>query len=141
MSELPVELDALSSKASSDDDKRHAIGVAIALLLVAGRARADAVKGALVAALLAAAVAGAAFAAGWAAHDRLAITAATAFFVLFPLAVRLLRNRGIARLRARFARDGFGPTWRALTPAMATAWLRATPGQRAALLRITKSPP
>jgi hypothetical protein len=138
MTPLPPEFAALS-KAASDGEKRHAIGVVIALVLLAGRARADAVKAGLVAAVVAAGIACAALAAGWR-LDRLGIAAATGFFVLFPLAVRVVRNLGIARLRGRFTRDGFGPTWRALTPELTAAWQRATPGQRAALMRITKGP-
>ncbi|HEY2745965.1 MAG TPA: hypothetical protein VGL86_15120 [Polyangia bacterium] len=63
------------------------------------------------------------------------LVAAIALALAFPVAARLSRSLRIARLRRQFARD---PALAARREAEALA--RATPGQRAALIMITKPP-
>ena len=136
MIELPSELAALSS-AASDEEKRRAIGVAVAVVTLAGRAREDAAVGALVAVAIAAGLELVGAAVGWRAPARW-FGAAIVCCVLFPLAARLVRRVRFARVHRRFSRASFTEAWRVLAPEMAAAWERASPGQRAALLRLTR---
>ncbi len=137
MIELPPELAALS-KAASDDQKRHAIGVAVAVVTLAGRARNDAVVGALFAGAMAAGLLLVGASVGWPVAQR-SFGAAVAFCAIFPLATRVVRRLRFARVRRRFAHGHFEQIWTALGPELAAAWERATPGQRAALLLLTRS--
>jgi len=137
MSELPPELAALS-KAAGEGEERRAIGVAVAVMTLTARAWGDVVVGAVVAAAVALAVEIVGDLVLWALPDR-HYGAAIAFCVAFPLAARLVRRVRLARLRRRFAHASFDDAWRELGPLVAAAWERATPGQRAALMLITKT--
>jgi len=98
----------------------------VALVEGAGR---DALAGAIVAAVLAAAA--------WGASGRWVVGAIT-LCVLFPLAARAWRSLRLAGRRRRFARMELADARRVLAPLVAAAWERASPGQRAALMRITR---
>ena len=129
----------LASSAASDEEKRRALATGVAVVTLAGRSRSDALAGALIAAASAAAVALVGARVGWRAPDW-HFGAAVAFCAIFPLAARLVRRIRFARVRHRFARASVDASWRALAPALTAAWERATPGQRAALMLITKTP-
>ena len=133
MIELPPELAALSN-AASDDEKRRAIAVALAVVTLTGNARADVALAGLVAAAIAAAVELFAARVGWRAPGR-HYGAAIASCLLFPLAARAMRRVRLARVRRRYRRAPLDDTWREV----AAAWQRASPGQRAALLRLAKT--
>lgn len=137
MSTLPPELAALSS-AASDEEKRRALTVAMVIVALAGRARRDAVVGALVALGLAGVAEVVAAVLSWPAPGR-HFAAAVALCVTFPLATRLVHRNRLLRVRRRFAGANVDETWRQLAPEVAAAWERASPGQRAAVIRIAKT--
>jgi hypothetical protein len=137
MSELPSELAALS-KAASADEQRRALAVGVAVVALRGGARRDVVAGAVGAGAVALAVEIVGDLLLWGQPDR-HYGAAIAFAFVFPLAARLARRVRFARLRRRFAGTRFDEAWRELGPLVAAAWEKATPGQRAALMRITKT--
>ena len=124
--ELPPALTALSRASATEDEKRQALELALGIVALVDRAPSDAIVGGIVAA--------AAGYATWLLSGRWLIAATLACFA-FPLAARTLRRMRLRRLRRTFARDGHA-AWRMA----ATAWSRASPGQRAALTRITKPP-
>jgi hypothetical protein len=111
---------------SVEDDRRRGLEAAVAVVVLVGGGWPDAVGGALVAAAIAVAT--------WRLSGRW-LAGAIALALLFPVAARLARRVRVARLRRRFAREP-----EAAARAERAAWERATPGQRAALTRITKPP-
>jgi hypothetical protein len=121
MNELPPELAALS-QATGEDEKRRARETAIAIVALVERGRLDAVVGALVASALALVA--------WRVSGRW-LVGGVALCALFPLAARASRRVRLAWLRRAFTRNQ-DHAWRSA----AIAWQSATPGQRAALMRI-----
>lgn len=103
----------------------------LAIVALAEGAGRDALAGALVAAVLAAVA--------WGASGRW-LVAAIAFCVAFPLAARAWRGLRLGGRRRRFARMDPAEARRTLAPLVAAAWERASPGRRAALMRITRPP-
>lgn len=109
---------------SEADERRRAVERAVAIVLVVDGGRRDAVLGAFAAVAVGAVV--------WLGGAR-PLVAAIALALAFPVVARLSRVGRRARLRGRFTAD------EALAArAEAEALARATPGQRAALLRIAK---
>jgi hypothetical protein len=105
------------------------VDAAVAIIAAVDGGRGDAGVALFVAAALAIAIDIAVAALRWRLPDR-HYAAAIAFGVLFPLAARLATRRRLARLRRLDAGD--------LRLRAAAAWERASPGQRAALLMLTK---
>jgi hypothetical protein len=121
---LPPELAALASAAPGSDEHRRALEVALGIVALVDGGASDAIVGGIVAAAVGYAT--------WLVSARWLVAAILACFA-FPLAARVLRRMRLRRLRRAFARDA-----QAAWKLVATAWQRASPGQRAALMRITK---
>ncbi len=107
-----------------DDERRRALERAVAIVMLVDGGRRD--VGAGVLAAIAIGVAAWRVSASW-------LGGAIALALAFPVAARVSRWRRAGRLRRQLARDGELAARR-----QAEALARATPGQRAALLRITK---
>ena len=105
------------------------VDAAVAIIAAVDGGRGDVGVGIFVAAALAIAVDIATAALKWRMPER-HYAAAIAFCVLFPLAARLAARRRLARLRRLDLGD--------LRSRAAAAWERASPGQRAALMMLTK---
>jgi hypothetical protein len=109
---------------SEADERRRAVERAVAIVVLVDGGRRDIAVGGLVSVALGAGV--------WLASARW-LAGAIALALAFPVAARLARVLRRARLRGRFAAD------QALAArAEAEALARATPGQRAALMLVTK---
>jgi hypothetical protein len=125
VTELPPELAALA-RATGEDEQRRALEAALAIVVLVHERTSEIAVGTFVAVSLGLV--------SWHLSGRWLIGGIVAC-ALLPLAARAWRRLQLTRLRRHFARDRHF-AWRAA----ALAWQRATPGQRAALVMITRPP-